>query len=289
MSVLKDEYILGRSITKSLSGVGETIRIDLRLNSNPHLHSGALVGKVKDNLGKPVADAVVLVLDESYEMLANTTSSNGGIFFISPLKPGRNYHAYAQTPGFILAETPQFTLHSNETIEMDFVLAPDTEYNRPIIIGDVQNQHGLPIKSASVELYRVEGASTKLICLSLTNEVGQFVLHDMEPGTYFIKINALGYFSGFFPAEIGTASGITRMNPILKENPKASKGIITGLIIDMEDHPLSNADVILYRGGSNQSLTPVSYTRTNHEGIYLFVNVAQGEYRINANRSVTLN
>ncbi len=289
MSVVKDEYILGKSMVKSLSGVGEAIRIDLRLNSNPHLQSGTFTGKIKDNLGKPVADAVIIVLDESYEMLANAISSNGGTFLITPLKSGKSYHAYAHAPGFSLADTPCFTLRPNETVERDFMLTPNSEDYKPIIIGVVQNQLGLPINLASIELCRLEGTSAKLIGISLSNEVGQFILRDLMPGIYFLKVNAMGYFDGFYPIEIGPASGITRVEAILKENPKSSKGMITGLITDTEDQPLVNADVILYREESDQSLLPVSYTRTNHEGIYLFVNVPHGNYRINANRSVTLN
>ncbi len=35
---------------------------------------------------------------------------------------------------------------------------------------------------------------------------------------------------------------------------------------------LANADVVLYRGGRNKSFIPVDYSRTNSEGICLFVN-----------------
>lgn len=288
MSVYKDEYMLGRSTIKSLSGIAEAIRLDLSLDSNPHFQAGTVTGRVKDGSGKPIADTVVIILDGAYGTVANTITGTDGIFIFSTIEAGSGYHAYAQAPGFNLAEAFPFDLISYQTVEVDFTLIPDCKVACSIITGEVQNIHDLPINSASIELYKVEETGANLICLSFSNEVGQFLLCDLNQGSYFLKINAPGYFSDFFPVNMTQSKAIIQVKAILKEDLKASKGVVIGLITDTEDQPLANADVILYRIGDDQSQTSVSYTCTNHEGIYLFVNVPQGEYRVNSNRSVTV-
>ena len=112
------------------------------------------------------------------------------------------------------------------------------------------------------------------------------MFRDIESGSYFLKINATGFFSEYYPVEIIKPRSICQVNAVLKEDLKSSKGIILGVISDCDEMPLANADVILYRVGTDISLVPVAYTRTNHEGIYLFVNVPQGEYLVNSNRSI---
>lgn len=288
MPVFKDEYILCQSERKSLSGVAETVRLDLSLKQNPYFNSGSLIGKVKDTSGNGISGAVIIILNESLETIANTITGNDGIYSFTHMKTGSGYRAYSLAPGFTLSEAFPFNISSNQSLEVDFTLMPDFAGTWSIIAGDVQNIHSIPISSASVELYKIDETATKLICLSFTNDIGQFVLRDLTPGSYFLKINATGYFSDYFPAEIKKEKSIVHVKAELKEDLKASKGAVIGVISNNDDEPLSNADVILYRVGIDKSLIPVSYTRTNHEGIYLFVNVPQGEYMVNSNRSVVV-
>ncbi|MGI6085420.1 MAG: carboxypeptidase regulatory-like domain-containing protein [Acetivibrionales bacterium] len=288
MSIIKDEYMLGQSNVKKIDGIAETVRLDLSLSRNPHINSGTITGIVKDTNGNPVSDAVVIVLDGTYSAIANTITGIDGSYSFSHIPSGSGYKAYAQSPGFLLAEAIPFNLGLNQTIEIDFTLFSDDTDAFSIITGVVLNTNGLPINSASVELYKIEETATKLLSLSFSNDIGQFVLRDLGLGSYFIKINATGFFSEYYPVEIKKPKSIAHADIILKEDLKASKGIIMGIITGDDEVPLANADVILYRVGTDKGLIPVAYTRTNHEGIYLFVNVPKGEYLVNSNRSILI-
>lgn len=288
MSIIKDEYMLGQSNIKSIDGIAETVRLDLSLSRNPHINSGTITGIVKDINGNPISDAVVIVLDGTYTAIANTVTGNDGSYSFSHISSGSGYKAYAQSPGYLLAEAIPFNLNLNQTIEIDFTLFPDGSDGYSIIAGVVLNTNGLPINSASVELYKVEETTTKLLSLTFSNDIGQFILRDLGLGSYFIKINATGFFSEYYPVEIKKPKSIAHADIVLKEDLKASKGIIMGIISDNDEVPLANADVILYRVGVDKGLIPVAYTRTNHEGIYLFVNIPKGEYLVNSNRSITI-
>lgn len=288
MSVVKDEYMLGQSEIKSLLGVAGVIRLDLSLNPSPYLDAGTIRGIVKELSGNPISEAAVILLDENGTLVGNTITGSDGVFVFPALEPGTGYKAYAKAPGFKISDSLSFNLATGRTSELILTLVTDTDENLSIITGSVQSTDGLPVNLASIELYKVEDVATKLIGISFSNEVGRFVFHSLDHGSYFLKINAPGYFSDFFPANISKTRTIENVEAVLKEDLKASKGIVTGIITDTDDQPLSNADVILYRVADNQVQIPVAYTRTNQEGLYLFVNVPHGEYRVNSNRSVIL-
>ena len=286
MSIIKDEFIPGQSTRKNINGIAQTIRLDLSLSRNPHVNSGTITGTVKDVDGNLISDAVVLIMDGAYAAIANTITGNDGRYSFSLIPSGSTYRAYAQSPGFLLSDAMPFSLGKNQRIEIDFALVTNDTDAYSIIAGEVLNAYGLPIKSASVELYQVVQNTTKLLVLTFSNDIGQFVFRDIGLGSYFLKINATGFFSEYYPVEIKNPKSISHVNAVLKEDLKASKGIILGIISDNDEMPLANADVILYRVGTDKAPVPVAYTRTNHEGIYLFVNVPQGEYLVNSNRSI---
>lgn len=288
MPVFRDDYVLGKSEKKDLTGIAETIRLDLTLQRNPYLNSGSLTGKVKDASGTGIPGATVLIFDEDHEVIAGTTAGNDGIFSITRIKPGTGYSACSLAPGFRLSDTVFFDLMPKQLLEIDIILTPDTAENWSIIAGTVQNTYGIPVSTASVEICKVDGSKVKLMGLTFTNDIGHFILKVRETGSYQLKINAAGYFSDCFPAEVIRQKSIVSINAVLREDLKASKGIVTGIISNDEDEPLPDADVILYRTGPGSTLVPVAYTRTNREGIYLFVNVPPGEYMVNANRPVTV-
>mgnify|MGYP000947236517 CR=1 FL=1 len=283
MSIIKDEFVPAQSIRKKINGIAQTIRLDLSLNQNPHINSGTVTGTVRDVNGRPITDAVVIVLDATCTVIANTYTDSDGRYNFPLVSSGIDYRAYAQAPGFLLSDAVPFSLGINQRMEIDFTLIVDNLNTYSIIAGEVLNSDGLPVKSASVELYQND---SKLLFLTFSNDIGQFVFRDIESGSYFLKINATGFFSEYCPVEIIQPGSIYHVNIVLKEDLKASKGIIMGVISDYDEMPLANADVILYRVSDDKSLVPVAYTKTNHEGIYLFVNVPQGEYLVNSNRSI---
>jgi len=284
----KEEYMLGQSETKSIQKVAEAIRLDLTLLPSPFVDSGTLKGKVRDNNGNPIPDAVVLILDESNSTLANTVTGNDGSYLFNTLKPGSGYQAYAKAPGFELSEKLSFIINPNDSIEYDFLLVPDSSQQYSVIVGVIQNNEDFPVNTASVELFRAEDSRTVPVSLTFTNEIGQFVFSNLNIGSYVVKVNANGYFSEHYPVIISSMNKIIPVNIRLREDMKASKGIIAGVITNNEEQPLADADVILYRLNEDGSQSPVDFTRSNKEGVYLFVNVPHGQYCVNSNRYITV-
>lgn len=287
MSFFKNEYMLGHSNSKSITKIAEAVRIDLCINKSPFINSGTLIGLVRDTMGNPIADAIIIILDTNYANIANTLTDSNGQFVLQIINPG-TYKVYSKAPGFELSGGDDYDIKANQTVDMSLTLLPESLKNFSVAVGHVHDIHGIPISSSLIELFRIENDSSRLVGITFSNEVGDFIIGNLEVASYYLKISATGYFTGFFPLETTQLRSIIQVEAELKEDIKASKGVIMGIITNSDDQPVSNADVVLYLIGTNKSPTPVNYTRTNSEGIYLFVNVPQGEYKVNSNRIVII-
>ncbi|NMA66778.1 MAG: carboxypeptidase regulatory-like domain-containing protein [Clostridiaceae bacterium] len=288
MYKIKEEYMLGQSCIKEIAETSKTIRLDLSLKHNPYINTGTITGRVQDETGKPIVNATVIIFNENYEIRANTLTENDGVYLINTIDSGTEYIIYAKAPGFKLSDPGIIFIKENETTTVDFSLKNDQGERTSLIVGTVQDSENLPITTAVIELFKIEETGTRPIALTFSNEFGQFILSNLSIDSFFLKINAQGYFSEYYPVNINKINEIIPVTITLKKDLKASKGIITGVITNDEDLPLPNADVVLYRIGQNQKQIPVDYTRTNKEGVYMFVNIPSGSYRINSNRVIII-
>lgn len=289
--VIQDQYELGQSIKKSLSELGQEIRLDLSLKPNPNLDAGTIFGTVKDTQGNPIPGATIKIMDKDHNPLAHTVTGPDGSYIISPFPPGPEYHIYAQADGYLLAEQLPFALLPRQQVEKNFILTRDPDAILSIIAGDVRDNQTPPhvVKGAIVNLYQVDelGHET-LIAVTYTNEFGQFTFRDLQKGNYIIRISGLGYIPVAISVIISADSTIAKVMATLNVDPQASKGTISGVITDNNNVPIADADVVLYRVEADGSLTPIAVTRTNDEGVYLFTKVPQGDYKIKSTKSITI-
>lgn len=289
--VIQDQYELGQSIKKSLSELGQEIRLDLSLKPNPNLEAGTIFGTVKDTQGNPISGATIKIMDRDHNPLAHTVTGPDGSYIISPFPPGPEYHIYAQADGYLLAEQLPFALLPRQQVEKNFILTRDPDALLSIIAGDVRDNQTPPhvVKGAIVNLYKVDelGHET-LIAVTYTNEYGQFTFRDLQKGSYIIRISGLGYIPVAISVIISADSTIAKVMATLNVDPQASKGTISGVITDNNNVPIADADVVLYRVETDGSLTPIAVTRTNDEGVYLFTKVPQGDYKIKSTKSITI-
>ncbi|SKA97206.1 Carboxypeptidase regulatory-like domain-containing protein [Caloramator quimbayensis] len=289
--VIQDQYELGQSVKKSLSELGQEIRLDLSLKPNSNLEAGTIFGTVKDTQGNPVPGATIKIMDKDHNPLAHTVTGPDGSYIISPFPPGPEYHIYAQADGYLLAEQLPFALLPKQQVEKNFILTRDPDALLSIIAGEVMDNQTPPhaVKGAIVNLYQVDelGHET-LIAVTYTNEFGQFTFRDLQKGNYIVRISGLGYIPVAISVVISADSTIAKVIATLNVDPQASKGTISGVITDNNNVPIADADVVLYRVEADGSLTPIAVTRTNDEGVYLFTKVPQGDYKIKSTKSITI-
>ncbi|MEG0753768.1 MAG: carboxypeptidase-like regulatory domain-containing protein [Angelakisella sp.] len=285
--VKKDIYNLAQSPKTTISKVGEEVRVDLSLEPNPNLNSGTITGTVTDTTGNPISGAVVKIMDNNYNPLAHVITGGDGSYIFSPFAPGNNYRVFASAPGYSLATTDPFSLLANQNIIQDIVATADPTLLKSFIAGDIVDDHGAPISGAVVELYSVDAENNELLIgLSFSNEYGQYVFRQVEKGNYAIRISALGYTSIRTTISITTDGSIAKVDSTLVPDPMASKGTISGIISDADGAAVVGADVILYKVETDNSLTPIALTKTIANGVYLFVNTPQGDYKVKSSKTV---
>lgn len=285
--IKKDIYQLAQSPKATIAGVGEEVRIDLNLEPNPNLNSGTITGTVTNTDGQPISGAVVKIMDNVYNPLAHVITGSDGSYIFSPFLPGTNYRIFASAPGYELATTDPFTLLVKQTIEKDIVAAKDLTLTKSFIAGDIIDDHGAPVGGAVVELYSIDAQNNELLAgLSFSNEFGQYVFREVEQGNYAIRISALGYTATRTTISITADGTIAKIDSTLVPDPQSSKGTISGIIADETGAAVVGADVILYSVASDGSLTPIALTKTITNGVYLFVNTPQGDYKVKSSKTV---
>lgn len=288
MSIKEDKYVLGQSEKKSIVGLGEEIRLDILLKSNPNLQAGVVSGIVKDHQGNPVSGALIKIMDSNHNPLSHALTGPTGNYTFSPFPPGTNYHIYAIAQGYSLEEGIPFTLLPQQSIIKDFTLTLDPDAAKGLIAGDViaTGTHA-PIGGAAVNLYVVNALGEKtLVSLTFTNEFGQYTFRELDKESYLVTIAALGYVTSSDSILINNDGQIAHLVTQLTIDPLSARGTISGIITDEQNIPVSLADVVLYKIEADNTLKPIAFTKTNAEGLYLFMNVPQGDYKIKSNKTI---
>ena len=241
-------------------------------------------GVVKDSFGNPLSGALVKIMSLTYEpIMHDVTDSNGQYKLINV--SANIYKIYATYPNKILQEGSVLTVAPSQEIEKNFTLEDDPSMKLSLIAGDVIDlSTKKPIEKALTSLYSVNGDKEILVGRTATNKQGQFTFRDVKLGNYSITISSLGYNSDSVSVVTSKEGQILLIKVSLPKNTNNS-GTVSGIIKDEKQNPIDRADVILYKVEENNKLTPVAFTKTNNEGVYLFENVPQGEYKIKSNEN----
>lgn len=283
MQIKKDKFILGQSESKTIGSVGEEIRLDLQLQKKTGIIGAVVTGNITDTSGLPVSNALIKIMDSNFEPLMHSITDEQGEYIFNNIPASNSYTIFAIAEGKKLKQDKQFALSSGESKTINFTLEDDFAMQLGIIAGDLyQNGTTIPINGAVVSLYRIINNTEVLFALTNTNEYGQFVFREIENGKYDIKISALGFIPDGIELEMLSTSKIILIKPTLSTDANAENGTVSGLITNDNNTPINRADVILYKvDGAN--LIPVSFTKTNISGVYLFINVPQGIYKVKSN------
>lgn len=292
-SIKQDLYILGQSQSQSVKIPRQEIRLDLQLFPQPLLETGKVTGIVTDSKGNPIPNALVKIMDSNYNPIEHAITAEDGSHVIHNLPVGIDYTIFATAAGKALNQGTPFKLTAGGVVTRNFVLSDDPSTQLGVIAGDLYDfDSNTPLEGAVISLYSNPTPCTEvLIAITYTNEYGQFVFRELELNKYTIRVHMLGYYQTSTKVSIDTCGQIIPSDIYLKEDPNSSRGTISGMITDNNNHPIPYADVILYRVNTDNTLTAVSFTKTNSSGVYVFMNIDQAKYVVKSNqmKQTTLN
>ncbi|WP_069650613.1 carboxypeptidase-like regulatory domain-containing protein [Caloranaerobacter ferrireducens] len=289
MAEFKELYKLGQSETRSLTNLGEEIRIDLQLEDNILVEVGTVFGKVVDGNGTPIEGATVKITDTKYNPLYHAITDINGDYTINNVTPGEQYLIFATKDNYNLNQGISFTIQTGQQIERNFTLTPVSSTNNSLIAGDITDEQGQPLQGAIVRLIdNTDPENPQILKTTYTNEYGQFIFFDLAQGIYNVSASKLGYTSVDINVVIDQPNQVRNVIISMPIDPVTRKGTINGIIKDKDGVPIEGAFVILFRVDIDENgkeiLVPIRVTKTNDEGLYLFEQVEQGNYKIKASK-----
>lgn len=275
------------------------MNLNLGLIPNVCNNYGEVYGVIKNTKGVPIKNSLIKIINSKCIPILYTITNNKGIYCFNNIPAGKNYKIFATFPGKKLDEVSDFSIKKNDKIKINFILQNNSIMNLGIISGKVLNSiTNEPIIGAVISLIQKNINNYPILdsmIITYTNKNGEYLFKEVDIGCYIIKITALGYFYKCINIIINNKCNIYPMIVNLIPNTSPVDGTVSGIITDKKNIPITRADVILYKVENNKNklkninLTPVAYTKTNKSGVYLFINVPKGIYKIKANKVGSIN
>ena len=222
--------------------------------------SGHLGGVVLDERRQPVADARVVVRQESRELVL--ASDEEGAFETDTLKPGVPFRLLAVAPGYGASQDAGYVIpRDSASLEVELVLrGTDTPLEPLEVEGVVLDETGSPVAQALVKPYPDLDAS---IAATTTDDRGRFFIA-LPRATIRTElwVEALGYL----PTRVG-------LNPY--GNPPGeqfvrvvvmSANTASGYVFDVAGESIQGARVWASAEGFGGSAAPLPSTETTVDG-----------------------
>lgn len=289
--IMENEYILGQSSPGTVTPGGEA---DINLTLEPSIstpqppqkpqpsQNATIQGTVTTATKVPVANAYVKLMSLNYEPLMHAVTNLSGEYILKDVPQGYYYLA-SIAPGMQLNQIGPVEIKNLAEYTENFILTPDPNSALGIIVGKVTNTNGQAIDNALVTL-SLTSAPNNIVAVTYTNSQGNYMFTEVTPGNYNVNVSANGYIASEASATV-TAGQITSVNEQLSGAPAISGGTISGVISDNTGAPVVGANVILYsKNTETNALTPIKFTTSGANGVYLFTGVGAGTYVIKANK-----
>lgn len=288
MAENKDLYKLGQSVEGSIVDKGQEIRIDLQLEDNILSDVGTVFGKVVDVDSNPIVGATIKITDTSYNPKYHVITDNEGQYTIDNIEAGKQYFVLSIKDKYNLRQGLSFIMQKSQQIERNFVLIEDNGESSSLVAGDIEDKESNKLEGVVVKLYDNSGSEPQLLKTTHTNQFGQYAFFDVKKSVYLLSASLLGYSTAETTFVISEDRQVMNINLTVLDDPVSRQGTINGIIKDKEGLPIEEAFVVLFKVTENEEgkevLTPIRKTITNDEGLYLFEQIPEGDYKIKANK-----
>ena len=235
---------------------------NLRINATLLAVTATIKGNVTDASLAPIADAQVMVFDQTVNNISYTTTNGLGQYTL-PVFDGVDLRLGAQASGYGSNWTVIDVL-PGDSIWHDFVLIPYDAW----MTGRVTNAlNGFPIENAYVEARSsILGASDQ------TNSMGYYNISLVSGTTYTVNVDATGY--GHNSSEVAVATGENVYNVELMPLDAWMTGKVTDKLSGL---PIENAGMWVH--------SPVfdTWTATDSAGDYYVTLVSGTTYTVDVN------
>ncbi|KRF47275.1 collagen-binding protein [Bacillus sp. Soil531] len=183
---------------------------------------------------------------------------------------------------FNLQPSPLITINGRNEESANFNLQANLSTDAGNIQGIVQRPDGTPIPLATVKLFTSNNVPFEH---TNSNPAGRFVFPQVPIGSYLITASEPTFLTPLRIAVTVSKNKNSDVTITMQSDPDGNKNALFGIVKNSTNNaPLQDATVQLFRvvGTESESLGIVS---TNSQGQYLFANLIDGSYFINASKT----
>jgi len=227
-----EDFASGVENAVSCLGDEKVVRKDITLGTEHRL-----AGIVRNEAGDPVAGAIVAAARTRPRPIYQSivTSDESGAFEMRGLPEG-GYGISVRADGY--ASTRMSQVQSNRT-DLELVMR-----QKGAVSGTVTLTNGEPVKSYSLELFRVNKGTTQFgvtnLKMQVQSETGDYTFPGLDRGSYALLVRAEGkaptYTGGFYVER----DPVTGINAVLEAG-----GTVRGTVLDPNDRPAPGVTVTL--------------------------------------------
>jgi len=288
MAENRDLYKLGQSQEGSIVDKGQEIRIDLQLEENIISEVGTVFGRVMDVDSNPMEGVTIKITDTEYNPKYHAVTDAQGQYTIDNVEANEQYLILAVKEEYELKTGVPFVMRKGQQVERNFVMTVDPNAGNSLIAGEIFDKNQNKLVGITVSLYDNSGTNPVLIKTTHSNQFGQYAFFDVSQGVYLVTSSMIGYKTAQTTFVISASGQVVNINLTMLDDPIGRMGTINGVIKDKNGIPIEGAFVVLFEVTTDKHdkevLTPIRKTVTNSEGVYLFEQVPQGNYKIKANK-----
>ncbi|WP_282137851.1 carboxypeptidase regulatory-like domain-containing protein [Rossellomorea aquimaris] len=243
----------------------QTSTVDLTLTPNP----GTVSGIVTDNLGNPLVNAIVQILDQNNSLIGSGFTDSSGQYIVGNL-PSGSFNVVVNSPGFGQVITGIFVEVGQDLSDVNISLIP----NPGSINGQITNRTtGEPISGVTVII--IDGSSQIPVATTTTSVFGNYSVSGLSPGSYIVSATKMNFTTEQIGA-IVISDTDTRADLSLGENP----GALEGNVEDTNGNPITGNDIQISVYNENNVLVVAFFA--NSDGTYTVPSLAPGTYFITA-------
>jgi len=245
---------------------------------------------VSEDTGAPIRDVTVTLEDASGFTWVSTTDDQGAFEFRD--LPLATLALRIKRNGFVTVSTTASSQTLQDRLTVDYGTL--RLIRGGVIAGRVVDIYGDPVVDMPILAYRLAYPSPgdrriEQVGLVSTNDLGEYRLFGLTPGTYFVSA---GLGRGFASAFYGATTVPADAQPVIVRPGGLALGIdiplrptmlaqLSGIIVDASGQPGSDSFVILSpaRVDGSGVFAPVR-VETDDEGRFRFRDLVSGEYQL---------
>ncbi|GAB1765757.1 carboxypeptidase regulatory-like domain-containing protein [Priestia megaterium] len=262
--------VIGSFQTYATSSTGVTVRSNETSSSTIFLvpTPATVSGTVRSDTGEPITNATVRILDQNEFVLGTIVTDEFGNYSLTDLPQG-NQEIIVSAPGFATQLGGVILIPGQVVTNLNFTLTANSgSISGQIVTADT----GIPIVGAIAIVRTVAGVPV-VIASTTTDELGNYTVNGLQPGSYTVTGSATGY-------ALNTVGAIVFSDQATQANIALSPlvGSISGTVLDVQGNPIVNIPTQIRV--FSQSGVLLQTVAAQSDGTFSITNLPPGSYQL---------